>query len=172
MKIYSSVIFLVFLLFQFLIPCLAVGEEENCVLDKETAINALLNPKDPNIKEVFPPKKYLDGRRLTESLLMKDGTKIIYDVGGCAHYSYSFTYENIKDISAMDNKNILKLALSLLRKTPSLKEINVLPYTLEQAQTKEIKLTNNTLDLPCGDAVCSVEIKGPHSLTISYDFPL
>ncbi|MBI2336837.1 MAG: hypothetical protein HYU97_08780 [Deltaproteobacteria bacterium] len=153
------------------------AEDSGCILPKETAVIPLLDAKSLEVKEVFPPKKYLEGKRLTESLLMKDGTKIIYEVGGCAHYSFSFTYENIKGLFPTNKKTVLEKALGLLQKTPILKgsnapNKNILERALIRAQTSDHKIENKILSLPCGDAICALEIKEPSALIISYDFAL
>src|SRR3990167_4963416 len=117
-------IMVVALLFFYLLTSPVRAEDPDCILPKETAVTPLLDSKNLKVKEAFPPKKYLEGKRLTESLLMKDSTKIIYDVGGCVHYSFSFTYENVKGLSPTDKKSVLEKALGLLQKTPILKGSN------------------------------------------------
>lgn len=155
---------------------LAQAEDMDCILQQQDAVVGLLNQKNSNVSKTLPAKKYLEGRRLTESLVMKDDTQITYDVGGCAHYSFSFTYENLKNL-ATDKQGLLTRALLLLQQTPVLegpnaKNIEILKRAIQREQSGTQKIEKDSLKLTCGDAICVLEIKGKTSLKISYDFAL
>lgn len=158
---------IVFLMTSVFLAGHVMAQADDCTLSRD-ALVPLLSGKS---------KKNIQGRHLTESLLLADGVKVTYRVGGCAHYAYSFTYENMQPPPAMEKKALLDASVSLLQKTPIMKTVNavnvkVLLQALERARASGEQLEKGVLTLPCGDANCTVDVSAPGKLTIEQDFPL
>ncbi len=79
--------------------------------------------------------------------------------------------QDMRDIEAME------AARALLEKTPiRAGAASTYRQTLQQALKKALQETskreNGVLNLPCGDAVCTLEMNVPGHLVVRYDFPL
>ncbi|MES2526475.1 MAG: hypothetical protein V4598_05285 [Bdellovibrionota bacterium] len=111
---------------------------------------------------------------VTETLTLKNGVKITYQMGGCAHYAYSFMFENFGKEKLTDRTVILALAAKLLNDTPVIETANrdrLLNSIKEAGQTKE-KLEDHELQIPCGDANCAIDLREEGKLKVGYDFAL
>lgn len=110
---------------------------------------------------------------LKEWLKLKD-FKVTYEMGGCAHYAYSFTYEDFAKTDLTESDNVLKLAEKMLKATPVTDSGNSERFlrSILEAQKSKAKMENKILALPCGDAFCEINHSEKGKLKISYDFAL
>ncbi len=134
---------------------------------------SIFDPKGKNTAQVLPSK--LMDVHFQDEALLKDGTKVTYVVGGCAHYDYGFTFQGPKIAKVADNQKIAR-AEKLLKNLELLEngEQSQLLGALKDAKAqKPANLDPQTeINLPCGDANCTLQDQGDQKVSISYDFAL
>lgn len=147
------------------ITCLSLNtfSQEECTLNSEAIKGNLSGAKTVREKH-----------GVTETLTLKNGVKITYQMGGCAHYAYSFTYENFGAEKLTEKKAILLLAEKLLRATPvkDTSQSERFFQSMKEAGNSKDKSESGILNLPCGDANCSIDVSEKGKLRIGYDFAL
>lgn len=149
---------------------LSACAEDECTLSKEAIKPAIRKADVKNYEKAFEK----DGRFLTEKAVLPSGISVTRTVGGCAHYAYSFTFENIPDSVKEAAANRFVLARNLLAQVPLVNdEYDPLLDTMKQeppaaAISSEL---GDTTEFACGDANCSIEATSS-GLTVGYDFAL
>lgn len=150
-------------LFLFTAPALA--QEDECLLNLD-ALTSVMKNSTSNLDR--------EARELTETLSLEDGTKVTYTAGGCAHYGFSFTFENIPGGVTTEPDDPFAYALELLDRAPLKDTANtkILQRSLKEQQEKGYAaFENNKTEFSCGDAFCSLEL-APEHVTIGYDFAM
>src|SRR5688572_13613820 len=113
-------------------------------------------------------------RTLTETATLDDGTKVTYTVGGCAHFAFSYTFENMPG-GMPSSGDPIALLLELFATLPFRDnfDADILVNALKEKQDSGNAAFDETgkTDLPCGDAVCVLTLKHA-AVTVSYDFAL
>jgi hypothetical protein len=137
------------------------------------ARTSIFNPKGKMIAKVLPSELQQFG--FIDKAELKDGTKVTFSVGGCAHYGYFFQFQGEK-ISEQKKSGILQRAESLLKslevtKNDERKQL-LEAITIARKLKKPTELSEGLYQLPCGDANCLVEDQGKQNVKISYDFAL
>lgn len=131
-----------------------------------------LNPEA--IKSVLKGAKVEKQKHsLKEWMKLKD-FKVTYETGGCAHYAFSFTYEDFGKVSLNDKKSAVDHALKFLNATPVSNADNRdrMIRVLKEALASKNKLEDKRLSLPCGDANCELDLSETGKLRVGYDFAL
>jgi len=154
-------------------PVFIYAAEEDCTLSSD-ALEEALDPKASNVKKILPTKK--EDRHLKQTVVFSNDVKLTYQVGGCEHYAYTLTYENVEKPKAKNLKSYTQLALDLIKQTKfkAGKEEKVLTKSLEKGLQKS-GAAKWPLDLGCQDAICQIEVKPQGdkiTVVLSYDFAL
>ncbi len=147
----------------------AQADDDECILQME----ALKPVMRENIKNHLV-KIYEDTRSISEWGELEDGTRVIYEAGGCAHYSFSFRLENVPDEIPEMPDDPFALALELLAKVPlqDTANLEIIQRSLKEQQEKGFAtFQEDKAEFSCGDAFCSLELK-PDAITVDYDFAL
>lgn len=128
-----------------------------------------LDKKVKFYKSLEPAKKDMTRNLLTQTAILKTGEELQFSSGGCAHHSFTYTYLGVKN-----GGNDFDRAISLLEKSPDNEgNAQLLMDALKDAKKKEVqKKSNNTYDLPCGDALCILDVSQKNRLQLTYDFAL
>lgn len=157
-------------LFALLILTAPAYAQEDCILTA-AALNPVLREDAQNHKMDLNKQDL----SILETAELQDGTKITYAAGGCAHYAFSYTFENIPGGVPVEPDDPFAYALSLLAKIPFREgedESRILEASLKEQQEKGIAAFENDIaQFSCGDAFCSLEF-APDHVTIGYDFAL
>lgn len=149
---------------------------DECTYDFSNAKSAL-DKKSDDFASIKNPVRNNKDRILTQkAVLKKDKVKLTFTTGGCAHYSYSFTFANLKQTDFMSDVAFQK-AIELLKATPTTTEGQALTKTLiealeQSAMNKIFRPPNSNYDIPCGDAQCSLDASVKGELKTSYSFAL
>jgi hypothetical protein len=150
-------------------------EDEGCILSLE-AIQGQLDHHAEGVTTVVEPTR--SDRRLSESIRMADGTVVSFEIGGCAHFGFSYSYPGVEMADA-EFAPAAALAAQLLGRTPvregSASYVQVLIGALDSPH--ETPAGPGQTFLGCGDAVCSLTVTRDEkrttvTLTVAYDFPL
>lgn len=143
----------------------ALAQEDECLLQLDSLTPVMENSTSNLDKEALS---------LTETTQLEDGTKITYTAGGCAHYAFDFTFENIPGGVPAEPDDPFAYALALLDRAP-LKDTaiaEILQRSLKEQQEKGFAaFENNKTEFSCGDAFCALEL-APEHVTIGYDFAM
>lgn len=153
-------------------PVVAVpSQEDECNLDPKT-LQGAIDIKSEEIASVEKDALSLENRSYHQIVVLKDGKKIEYSEGGCAHFGYKFILHGYK---ASPNKmDWIESGMNLL----SLPIYN--QHGDENSATLIESFSNPDLSeegpeesvgLPCGDASCELSISDGN-LTVGYDFAL
>lgn len=136
--------------------------QEDCTLNPEAIKSVLRGAKVEKQKH-----------GLKEWLKLKD-FKVTYETGGCAHYAYSFTFEDFGKITLNEKKSAVDLALKFLNATPvsNVDNRDRMIRVLKEAATSKNALEDKRLSLPCGDAHCELDLSDAGKLRVGYDFAL
>lgn len=150
------------LIFALLLISFNASAQDDCTLSPEAIKSVLKGGKVERQKH-----------GLKEWLKLKD-FKVTYEMGGCAHYAYSFTFEDFGKADLLSADNILKLSEKMLKETPVTSSENLDRFlrSIKEAQSAKTKMNNQVLPLPCGDAFCEINLSEKSKLKISYDFAL
>jgi hypothetical protein len=153
-------------------PTAAVDE---CTYNFSAAISAL-DANSKEFKSVHKINRNEKEKYLTQSATFKNGTKVIYTTGGCAHLSYSYTYKNLKQ-KTFTADQAFKKAIELLEKTPTIdnstaNKEDLIASLKSAAMNKIFRPPNQNYEIPCGDAQCNLDASKKNQLTISYSFAL
>lgn len=149
---------------------------DTCTYDFKNAKSAL----DSKSKHFVSVKKSVRDEQekiLTQNAVFKKGgVKLEFTIGGCAHYTYSFTYTNLKQKDFTADQAFSK-AIELLKKTPTTKEGLALTTTLIEAlesaaMNKIFRPPNSSYDFSCTDAQCNLDASQKGQLKASYSFAL
>ncbi|MES2802799.1 MAG: hypothetical protein V4654_09930 [Bdellovibrionota bacterium] len=150
--------------------------QDQCSYDFPNAKSAL-DTKSKDFLSFKKPVRNNKEKVLTQkAVLKKDKVKITFTTGGCAHYSYSFTFANLKEKDFMSNVAFSR-AIELLKATPTTTEGQALTKTLSEAlessaMNKIFRPPNSVYEIPCGDAQCSLDASVKGQLTTTYSFAL
>ncbi len=129
-------------------------------------------PRAKNVDKILPTK--LKKYSFEDSMLLKDGAEVLFSVGGCAHYSYSFTFSGkaIKIIN--DSKKVAraKTLLTNLEVTNKIEKTMLLEAINKSLKDKSAKFKDGTISLPCGDANCALNDRDDGKVVVYYDFAL
>lgn len=151
-------------------------QADDCAYDFPNAKSAL-DAKSKDFSLVKNVVKNNKEKVLTQkAVFKKDKTKVEFTTGGCAHYSYSFTYSNFGQ-TEFTSDQAFKKAIELLKATPTTVEGQALTKTLIEnlesaAMNKIFRPPNATYDVPCGDAQCTLDASVKGILKTSYSFAL
>ena len=168
--------FLTVLFYSLILPNLN-AEDEGCHLS-EDALVGIFDLSSKNISSHKPLG--IDNRHFQEIVTLKSGLVIEYDVGGCAHYAYSYTFKNSGFKPSGDQTKDFEYVVNLIRQIPVTKEnsdyIQILIGIVEKGKksdwSKQAKGSND-YNLDCGgDAYCELNYDEPNEIYLSYDFPL
>jgi len=146
--------------------------EADCVLNPASIV-PVLDAQAPGLQSYSGGKR--DGTTLVESALLSGGTHVTFEIGGCAHLGYSFTYEGGAMPAPSEKAGWIGLAQQRLAATPvrqGSRQKQELLEALEKAKSASDKFENGRLSLPCGDATCTLEVSGEGRLKLGYDFAL
>ncbi len=137
--------------------------QEDCTLNPEAIKGVLKGGESKREKH-----------SVTETLTLKSGVKITYMAGGCAHYAYSFMFENFGKAKLSDRGVILALSAKLLNETPVTERRNrdLLLNSIKEAGNTKDKISDQELRLPCGDANCAIDLREAGKIKVGYDFAL
>lgn len=150
--------------------------QDQCAYDFPNAKSAL-DQKSKDFLLIKKPVRNNKEKVLTQKAVLKKGkVKLAFTTGGCAHYSYSFTFSNLKQNDFMSDVAFAK-AIELLKATPTTTEGQALTKTLiealeQSAMNKIFRPPNARYDIPCGDAQCSLDASVKGQLTTIYSFAL
>lgn len=150
--------------------------QDQCVYDFPSAKSAL-DTKSKDFLSIKKPIRNNKEKILTQkAVLKKEKVKLAFTTGGCAHYSYSFTFSNLKQNDFMSDVAFTK-AIELLKATPTTTEGQALTKTLiealeQSAMNKIFRPPNSNYDISCGDAQCSLDASVKGELKTSYSFAL
>jgi len=150
--------------------------QDQCSYDFPNAKSAL-DQKSKDFLSIKKPVRNNKDKVLTQkAVFKKDKVKLAFTTGGCAHYSYSFTFSNLKQTDFMSDVAFQK-AIELLKATPTTTEGQGLTKTLiealeQSAMNKIFRPPNSNYDIPCGDAQCALDASVKGELTASYSFAL
>ncbi|MCD6035078.1 MAG: hypothetical protein K0R63_819 [Rickettsiales bacterium] len=157
----------------------ANGFTEDCILHpnelESTFIITDPSIKD-SIKEVSPVRHDRHTRHLSHTIEFPSGERVIYLVGGCMHYGFSYTFTRVPVVLKKDEVlfDIIRDEARLLPigKGSERERLDKIIDTLEVASAdKQNWITPKRLYADFGDANVSLELK-PDGFAISYDFPL
>ncbi len=80
-----------------LICCSSAFADDGCTADTNGYTEKKLKTRKPifvpsakSVEKILPSK--LNKYGFEDKMLLKDGTEVVFTVGGCAHYSYSYTF--------------------------------------------------------------------------------
>ena len=160
----------------FIITLPAVADnisDTECILDKAAIKPALLVNKDDSEGFHTITRK---SRQLSESLQLKNGMTIEFSVGGCAHYGYSFRFINIPQQITQNNKNPVDIALAVMDQVSLQADQEHLKSSFKETLKNALKtpqeMTDGSIFLECGDAICTLDVENNGNLSLNYDFPL
>lgn len=151
-------------------------QADECSYDFPNAKSAL----DAKSKDFSSVKKVVKNNKkkvLTQkAVFKKDKAKVEFTTGGCAHYSYSFSYSNLGQPEFTADQ-AFKKAIEMLKATPTTVEGQALTKTLIEnlevaAMNKIFRPPNAVYDVPCGDAQCTLDASVTGILKANYSFAL
>ncbi|AZZ35735.1 hypothetical protein CIK05_02605 [Bdellovibrio sp. qaytius] len=151
-----------------------VPPASECPYDFANSKSAL-DQKSKNYSSI--QKEVRNDKILThKAILKKDGVKVEFISGGCAHYSYSFAYTNLKQTNFTADQ-AFKRVLELLKATPTTPAGKALAKTLIEAlhtasMNKIFRPPNSSYEVPCGDAQCTLDATVKGQLKAAYTFAL
>lgn len=147
----------------------AMAEDDDCTLSLD-ALTPVMKTEAKN----HSFKLDQEAQQLTETAELQDGTKITYEAGGCAHYSFTFRFDNIPGGVPAEPEDPFALALILMESIPAKDKDNIelmQRVMTEQQASGFAAFENNVAEFSCGDAFCSLEL-APDHVTVGYDFAL
>ena len=135
--------------------------------------HSIIDNKSKKFKSIKPETKDEISKTVTQKAKLKSGEDVLFIGGGCAHFSYSFNYSNLR-IKSKKIQDLFKKAYDLLVSTEVVKNYtNPLISSLDKALKAPIKKSKTEVyDLPCGDAMCSLDLSSKTSIKINYSFIL
>lgn len=150
--------------------------QDQCAYDFPNAKSALDQKSKDFLSIKKPVRNYKEKILTQKAVLKKEKVKLAFTTGGCAHYSYSFTFSNLKQNDFMSDVAFTK-AIELLKATPTTTEGQALTKSLiealeQSAMNKIFRPPNSVYDIPCGDAQCSLDASVKGELKTSYSFAL
>lgn len=120
-------------------------------------------------------QRHAPERRFSESAVLRDGTTVAFETGGCTHIAYELTYGHLGAHYPNTAHELLSLGLTLLAKTPfraDFPHAALWGHRLQAAQAHNAPLQNGTITLDCGDATCALQHLPTGQLQLTYDFAL
>ena len=160
---------LLFLLLLFCVAPAIASDDDECILQIEALTPVMREDAKNHVVNIDK-----ESRSISEWAELDDGIKVVYEAGGCAHYAFSYHFENLPgDIDQMPD-DPFAVALELLAKVPSkdTSNLEIIQRSLKEQQEKGYAaFENDRAEFSCGDAFCSLELK-IDSVTVGYDFAL
>lgn len=158
------------LLLLILFSATARGQEDNCVFNFAN-YQSPLDAKAAAYKSLEKANKDMSRRLLTQTAVLKNGVKLDFSSGGCAHHSFTYTFNQTRGV---EGKSDFDRAIHLLNKAPDNEgNARLLIGALEDARRKNVKKSaQGTYDLPCGDATCILDVSQKNRVQLTYDFAL
>jgi hypothetical protein len=157
-----------------LLAAAAASAAGDCILD--------LSGLAPILAHSKPERR---DRELIERAALPGGVRLEVRQGGCAHYGKRYTWTNVKDSAALeDRKHYFNAAAALLRQKLRPKadplDADLAGYLESAAGGVEswgaCSAERCATDFSCGDATCGIEVtlskRGRVTISAVYDFPL
>lgn len=165
---------------------IAHAEDYECAFDP-ASLKPVMTPP-PEIAHTHKIRKapmmqdgnLVEAPYLEEEVTLADGLKITYAVGGCAHYGFTFTFENIPGGAPEFPIDPFGLANALLRRVP-MTEKPIPEAMQEEMWAMEAKEKDGEpakfdesgyTEFNCGDALCSLVLKDSRKVEVTYSFAL
>lgn len=153
----------------------SVAHPTDCTLQLE-GIHGALEHGSPLLREYRAvDQRHAPERRFSESAVLRDGTTVTFETGGCTHIAYELTYGHLGAHQTKTAHAMLALGLALIAKTPfraDFPHAALWGHRLQAAQAHPAPLQNGTITLDCGDATCALRMLPTGQLTLEYDFAL
>ena len=150
-----------------------VKADEECALGMQAIKPAMTVNED--LKQSHNITFDEQSRHLTEKLILTNGLKITYTVGGCTHYDYEYTFENIPK-ELFNGENGYDFAISLLKQIPGFESgtaQDLIHYLEKSRNIKMEKGFDEGAGFPCGETDCYLFAYNPDgSLKVGYNYPL
>lgn len=146
-----------------LVPVSAQAQGE-CILNRSEII-PVMQPA-PHIRSSYSAEWDHKHQILTETLTLENGLKITYSVGGCVHYGFLYTFEDIPE-EIVEQESSYELTIALLRLVPgfTVGSNNDFAHLFRHLKGETYE------SFSCGDAWCSFKRENSR-VQIGYDFPL
>ncbi len=159
-------------LFILLISFSAMAETDGCSFNF-SEFHSLLEQKSKKFKNMKPESKDEISKTLTQEATLRTGEKILFVGGGCAHMGYAFVYSKVK-VKGKKTQDQFKKARDLLIYTDIRQGYkDSMLKGLEAVLKNPIKKSKTDVyDLPCGDALCTLDLSQKNSMKIGYSFAL
>lgn len=170
MKLFSVIFAAVFTV----LSSVSFARDQDCILQLE-GLQAAFDTSIEGVTVIHPPILNKEEGHLSEIIETENGQRISFQTGGCAHYGFSLTYQDIGVFYGESPAELIAKAEALLKATPLNKSfspnIESILQSFRAAEEKKIHFSEGNFVYACGDATCAIEVKD-HILTIGYDFPL
>jgi hypothetical protein len=156
-------------------------DPSTCAITRGSLHSAVnVDPGYAGVQSVGPVQNTATG--IKQMIVLQDSQKVVYEVGGCNHLNYSFSYPwGVASVEPLSDYDAKMLALQMLGQTV------VVPGEYDKVQTlidgvntimaddsySAPKSFSTMLYFNCGDATCWIERPDhTHEFSVNYTFAL
>ncbi len=148
---------------------------DDCAMDMGSDTVSPLQSKYGAFETLKKPTLDLKNRALHHAIKLPSGVVVAYTVGGCAHYSYRYTFSHLADMPAGKGKALFDYVRAQAKLLPvdaqEHTNLNESIAKLEKAAPKPEHWSHgNDLEIS-GDETNELELT-KDGFALSYDFPL